>query len=119
MNRAEIVRAAKVAGESDPRILKVVLYGSYARGEQNIDSDVDLALFIKKDFSKTGHQQTEIEALTSRCLENAGFKVHGEAEAVHTFAILQNLFEMARVKGTSDTVVQTILRDGVVLWRRE
>lgn len=33
-------------------LVRVVVYGSYARNEQTDDSDVDIALFVKKDIER-------------------------------------------------------------------
>ena len=39
---------------------KIVLYGSYARGEQTVDSDVDIAVVLKKDDSKKHEKMIDI-----------------------------------------------------------
>jgi predicted nucleotidyltransferase len=33
------------------KLKKIILYGSYARGEQNKDSDIDLAIILKDNIS--------------------------------------------------------------------
>ncbi|ORU00172.1 Uncharacterized protein D081_1266 [Anaerovibrio sp. JC8] len=36
---------------------KIILYGSYARGEESADSDVDIALILKADISQEQHDK--------------------------------------------------------------
>ena len=43
-----------IYGES---IDKIILYGSYARGEENVGSDVDIALLLKTDISQEKHDK--------------------------------------------------------------
>ncbi len=57
------------------RASKIVLYGSYARGDWHQWSDIDLVV-VSKDFTDMGYWQ-RIDALTE-----AIFKVHEPIEAV-------------------------------------
>jgi len=39
----------RVLEENDIKVWRVYLYGSYAKDRYNVDSDIDLAIFLEKD----------------------------------------------------------------------
>lgn len=54
----------KLKEEYAERLIDVILYGSYARGDEDGESDVDLLVLLKdiEDFWKEVHRISEIES---------------------------------------------------------
>lgn len=48
---SELARAAAEAKASHPEIVKVLLFGSLARGDWTADSDADLIVVVRKEFA--------------------------------------------------------------------
>lgn len=42
----------EICNEYNGLVTKIVIYGSYARNKQNDESDVDIAIFVKKDINR-------------------------------------------------------------------
>lgn len=64
MITAEIVdEVLKILKES---VYKIVLYGSYARGDFNFESDMDIMIILKCDKEQIGRYRQQISRLASR-----------------------------------------------------
>jgi len=48
------------------RLHKVILYGSYARGDYNDDSDIDIMVLADIDEDKMSNYRNEIDLVASR-----------------------------------------------------
>ena len=84
---------------------KVILYGSYARGEETDDSDVDIAVIIKPGSTEKMHDET------------TNIIVDYELELEHTLSVVpieyNNYLEWRRVL----PFYKNIDKDGIVLWK--
>jgi len=118
MDKEEIKRAAIVIGESDQRVSEVILFGSYARGQQKESSDIDLVLVVKRD-RRSGDGQTEVEILAEVNLEGAGFRTQGKRGAIHAFAVLERDIELARRGEYGEGLLHNIVREGQVIWDKD
>lgn len=54
----------KLMEEYADRLIDIILYGSYARGDEDEESDIDLLVLLKsiEDFWKEVHRISEIES---------------------------------------------------------
>jgi uncharacterized protein len=79
---------------------KVILFGSHARGDQTIDSDIDLIIVNKTDLPK--HKRSiEIRRLFFRKLIPMDIKVYTpeefEKERINTFSFLNSALKESKV----------------------
>ena len=66
-NRAEIFDILKKVMEKDEKVLFAYVYGSYARGSIDFDSDIDVAVYLKSSDVKgyiSKEQELTIELVT-------------------------------------------------------
>ena len=49
--------SAMMGKDYKENVLSVVLYGSYVRGQENAESDIDMAVFLKNKLSKDQYDQ--------------------------------------------------------------
>ncbi|MBI4374212.1 MAG: helix-turn-helix domain-containing protein [Deltaproteobacteria bacterium] len=89
------------------RIKEIYLYGSYARGDFNEDSDVDLCIIV--DQLDRGMRQ-EISHATEKAMEQVDYQ---ELLSVHE----ESLESWERMKKADYPLVQNILREGIALWK--
>ena len=66
---------AALAEMYGPRLERVVLYGSQARGDAQADSDYDLAVFLK-DLSDRIAESNKIALAASDILSETGMVIH-------------------------------------------
>ena len=100
MDKNEIIKLVNVFGEKINKILpvkEVILYGSWAAGNEHYDSDIDVAVFLEKDFDN--YLDTEkllyksrrdidlrIEpVLVSDTLDSSGFAQMVKRKGVHVY----------------------------------
>ena len=82
----------------------IVLYGSYSRGEQNCESDVDIALFVKSyDISARGAM--------SECV--AGY----ELEAGKVLSVIDILKSDYDIWKNTLPLYRNIRKEGIILWK--
>ncbi len=72
----------KIYGE---RIKKVILYGSYVRGEATIDSDVDILVLVDRSLNPFEVRESISDLLFDILLE--------EGELISVIAVPEHLFE--------------------------
>lgn len=87
------------------QILKIVLYGSYARGEETAESDVDIALILKEADSEKTH-----EAMTDVVVDY-------ELEQGVTLSVITIEYENYAEWRTTLPFYKNIDREGIVLWK--
>lgn len=89
------------------RIKEVYLYGSYARGDFDEDSDIDVCVIVDKiDYN--------IRNLISNIAEKAMFDMdYQELLSVRE----ESLLSWERMKKGNYPLVQNILREGILLWK--
>ncbi len=86
-------------------IERVVLYGSYARGDETIESDVDIAVFLKTDDSEERHDKmTDII-------------VDYELEQGVTLSVIQIEKKQYDRWHETSPFYRNIEREGIVLWK--
>lgn len=91
-----------IYGES---LERVIMYGSYVRGEQTSESDIDIALVLKKDQTKKMHDQM------------VDLVVDYELDLDVTLSVVP--LESEQYKEWKDTLpfYKNIDKEGVVLWK--
>ncbi len=97
----------KIAAIYGNRIEKVVLYGSYARGEQTIDSDVDIALFLNDSSDENLHDyMTDIV-------------VDYELDLGVTLSVVTLEMNNYQEWRNSLPFYQNIDKEGIIIWKKE
>ena len=102
-NRDAIARMVnRIVEQFDPE--EIILFGSYARGSANSDSDVDLLVVMKDVISKRAKQ------VEMRC-------------ALHDIRIPKDIIvvtksELERHRNTIGTIVQPAVREGKSMYVR-
>ncbi|HXX22833.1 MAG TPA: nucleotidyltransferase domain-containing protein [Terriglobia bacterium] len=66
---------AALADIYGPRLERVVLYGSQARGDAEADSDYDVAVFLK-DLADRMAESNRIALVVSNILSDTGLAIH-------------------------------------------
>ena len=82
----------------------VVLYGSFAKGDANENSDIDIAVFIDKDVDKRNH--LEDSATLNRLIYDIDYRIE---------PVLYYSNELESLEGAS--FVAEILNTGVILFK--
>ena len=90
-----------------PRVQEVYLYGSYARGDYDLDSDIDLCVILDRLNLKDRHL---ISSLVERAMAATGYEelLSVREEAADSWA---------RRSQQQYPLVQSILREGIPLWK--
>jgi uncharacterized protein len=96
----------KIVGAVSP--CKIVLFGSYARGNENAESDLDLLVIQDTPFVPEGSRLKEMGMLW-RLL--ADIKIPKDI-------LIYTPDEVARWKNSLNHIVPTALREGLVLYER-
>lgn len=89
------------------KIHQIYLYGSYARGDYDEDSDIDLCLVVNTPDMKTG---LKINALTEKAMAQHQYQ---ELLSVR----IESLDSWERMKQNHYPFVENILREGAPLWK--
>ncbi len=96
--------ARQIAREVDPQ--RIVLFGSWARGEANERSDVDLLVVEREPFGPTRSRRREAARIW-RCLSR--FRVSADI-------LVYSVGEIAQWKDSSHHVIAQALKEGKVLY---
>lgn len=101
----EIVSGLKSASD----VNRIILFGSYARGNQDADSDVDLVVIL----SKKGFFQSYTEMLENRMQLSKPLLKLRESIPVDLFVYTAD--EWAMLEKTQSDFVRNVYKEGVVL----
>ena len=87
------------------RAKKVILYGSYARGDNTVESDVDIALILKDEPSKE---------MTDRMIDRTAA---GELESGKVLSVLD--IQSYKFEHWKNAVpfYRSIEKEGIILWK--
>ena len=68
VNKDAVVRefTELVKNHYGSRLAKIILYGSYARGDENEESDIDFLVLLRDEEIRVGHEISSISHLMSR-----------------------------------------------------
>ena len=94
----EIVRRIRAVAEPE----RIILFGSYARGEEGIDSDIDLFIVFDSDLPRYKRAVPFYQALSGL----------GVAKDI----VVYTPAEVEEWKTASCSLVATVLREGIVLY---
>ena len=86
-------------------LVKIVLYGSYARGEQTMDSDVDIAVILKSGNSEQMHESM------------VDIVVDYELEQGKTLSVVPIDYGQYMEWKKTLPFYRNIEREGIVLWK--
>ena len=86
-------------------LVKIVLYGSYARGEQTAESDVDIAVILKDGNTEKMHE------------EMTDIVVDYELDQGVTLSVIQIESEQFREWNKTLPFYQNIDQEGIVIWK--
>jgi predicted nucleotidyltransferase len=97
----------KVVGLHGGGVLSIVLYGSQARGDASIESDIDLFIVVQKDTPAL-----------RQALVDLAWQVQFEHDVVIS-DIIYNVDRFQRMQSRQFPYYQSIQRDGILLWKNE
>lgn len=109
----DIVNAAHLIGQTDPRIRRVVLFGSAARGTASPASDIDLCITVP-DATKTGAANKIITAAYAT-LTQAGYLTGETPGGITIEAISDGEFLVGQRRGE---LYANINREGIILYEQ-
>jgi predicted nucleotidyltransferase len=97
----EVVREfhRRLAAHFGPRLLRLVLFGSYARGEAGPDSDVDVAVVLDR-----------IDGHAERVWP---MQLSGELEGPLLVPIVLSRSELSLLQAREDALAESLARDGI------
>ncbi|HEY83732.1 MAG TPA: nucleotidyltransferase domain-containing protein [Chloroflexi bacterium] len=109
-----ISRALLDYAETRPEIIAVYIFGSYAAGQENANSDIDVALLLKNDVPDLPHLMLRLDVEVCRALSSDRVDVlilnstplSLRAEVVRTGRLIASWDDAARI----DFEVQTMNR---------
>jgi uncharacterized protein len=87
---------------------KVILFGSYARGEAKPDSDLDLIIVEKEPFSRNRSRWQEITKIRNSV---SSYKVPKDI-------LLFSIDEVEKWKNSQNHIVGTALIEGKIMYER-
>jgi len=92
----------KIAGKIKPE--KIILFGSYAKGTQNEDSDIDIAVIVK-DKKKSSKRNIEIKRI-----------FFDRTYALDVFSF--NNKEIEQLSRISGTMAYEVIKNGKLLYEK-
>lgn len=104
LNFQEIVESIRSVVEPE----KIILFGSYARGEQTESSDIDLLIIEKESFSKERSRRKETQKIREKL---SGFRIAKDI-------IVYDKNEYEFWKDTINHIIARSLREGKILYER-
>jgi len=87
------------------RIKKVILYGSYVRGEATRDSDVDILVLVDQSLNPFEVRESISDLLFDILLE--------EGELISVIAVPEDLFE-----NYNSPFMLNVKKEGLVAWKQ-
>jgi len=103
--QATLAALRSVAGEIKPAPAAAWLYGSVARGDDTPESDMDIALIVRRE--------EDVERVTDALRE--GLHALSEAEMITFSVVGLSLRDVARLGSSRDPFWKDIARDAIVL----
>ena len=95
-----------IVEETNPE--KIILFGSYAKGTQSEDSDLDLLIIEKETFGKIRSRRKEINKIRSKLSE---YRISKEI-------LIYDLNEFNDWKNSINHIIGKSVREGKVLYER-
>ena len=86
-------------------LVKIILYGSYARGEQTAESDVDIAVILKDGNTEKMHE------------DMIDIVVDYELDQGVTLSVIPIEFEQYKVWNKTLPFYKNLDKEGIVLWK--
>ena len=103
--RSLLQMSAKLSIVYKESLVKVILYGSYARGEETDESDVDIALLLRSGSTAAMH-----DAMTDIVVEC-------EMEQGVTLSVLPIEYDQYEDWGKTLPFYKNLDREGIILWK--
>ncbi|MCX7050153.1 MAG: nucleotidyltransferase domain-containing protein [Candidatus Sumerlaeota bacterium] len=105
----QLINAAiqSIVRETQPE--RIYLFGSYARGEQRADSDIDLLIEESKSFGLQNSRLEEINRISSSMMNSYNMPAD---------ILVYSSEEIAKWRQTTNHVVARALREGRLLYER-
>lgn len=97
----EVLKIIEIS-KSNPNVITLVLFGSYAKGTQKSNSDIDLCIIRKKDsmphdFEELDFQSKKIDIVFyDKLPDYIKFRIYSEGEIL----VLNNELEYSKIKKT-------------------
>ncbi|RMF91141.1 MAG: nucleotidyltransferase domain-containing protein, partial [Methanobacteriota archaeon] len=100
----ELLPELVAAAEGIQGLKQLILYGSFARGEEDRRSDVDLLLVLDTPVDP---EKTEVAEKARRGIVEAFARAGSERGVQIT---------LSNLKGVDESFIENVAREGVVLW---
>lgn len=97
----------QVSSELPPTVNRIILFGSYARGQQTIYSDIDLAIVHAGNYQPT-HRKEEAPFI-------AEITYHFDQVPLNFFSTNEEKLNLTDYPMNANTNIQ---KEGIVLWTR-
>ena len=98
---------AKLQQELGTKLLLLILYGSYARGDSEPDSDVDLFVVLRRP------SESEYEKV-----RRVAYRVMWEADFAYVFSLyLTDMHHYQTLEQHGSSFLRNVQREGKVLWK--
>ena len=85
------------------RLSKIILYGSYARGEESSDSDIDLLIVLEDDKIDRLREINQLSDMISDILIS------------HGYVISALPFSISRLSNEKSLFTENVLREGILI----
>lgn len=92
--------------EARKNVVAVIMFGSFARGTQQKESDIDLLVILKKNSISV---QSKISELSSEAMEGCDFDEF-------LSPVKMSIEHWKKLKDNSSPLYEEIQREGVILW---
>lgn len=105
-----VTEFVKLVSESDENdnIISVILFGSYARGDYDADSDIDILIILKRSDSEISDS---ISGMSDKAMES------NEYEDFLSIIQLSDK-QWKEAEKMSTPFYNTVSKEGIVLWKK-